>query len=158
MPPRKLLGAAAITAAVLGGGAAGALIGVPAVTVAQEADDSTTTTSTADSRPAHGACHGFRPGGVALDTAAEALGMSEADLRQALRDGSSIADVAAERNVDVKKVIDALVAEATARIDDEVADGDLAADRAAELKEDLEERITNLVNREGGFRRPRFGH
>jgi hypothetical protein len=46
-----------------------------------------------------------------------------------------------------------MVAEATQRIDQAVADGDLDADRAAQIKEDLPERLTDLVNGE----LPRFG-
>jgi hypothetical protein len=63
--------------------------------------------------------------------------------------------VAGERGVDVQTVIDAMVADATERIDQRVADGDLDADRAASLKEDLPDRITDVVNGEAG---PRFGH
>jgi hypothetical protein len=59
--------------------------------------------------------------------------------------------------VDAQTVIDALVAEASARLDEKVADGDLTQAEADERKADLEERITNLVNAErpeGGFRGP----
>jgi hypothetical protein len=45
-------------------------------------------------------------------------------------------------------VIDALVADATARLDEAVADGRLDADRAEEIKADLVERITAKVNGE----------
>ena len=48
----------------------------------------------------------------------------------------------------MQTVIDALVADASAKIDEAVADGDLEADRAAELKENLPERITAFVNGE----------
>ena len=64
--------------------------------------------------------------------------------------------MAEERGVAVQTVIDAIVADATARIDDAVADGDLEADDATELKEDLPDRVTDLVNRDG-FPGPRFG-
>jgi ribosomal protein S20 len=78
-------------------------------------------------------------GFLALDAAAEALGVSEQELRDALADGRSIADVAKDKGVDVAKVIDAMVAEATARIDEQ----------AARLKADLPERISELVRTEG---------
>jgi len=72
--------------------------------------------------------HGRGIGGADLGVAAEALGMTEDELRTALEeDGTSIADVAADKGVDVQKVIDALVASAT---------------------ENLEERITDVVNGE----------
>jgi hypothetical protein len=81
-----------------------------------------------------------------LDAAAEALGISAEDMRDQLRNGKTIAQVAQERNVDVQRVIDAMVAEANARIDEKVQNGDLTADEANERKADLEERITELVN------------
>jgi uncharacterized protein YidB (DUF937 family) len=172
MPDRRtLITAAAVAAALAGGGIAGATLGRPILAGAQE--DPTTTTvvedgggdGNGDTRE----CAGFgiglgRHGGFVadLDVAAEALGISEDDLRDALRDGQTIAEVAEAEGVDVQTVIDALVAEATARIDDAVADGDLDADDAEELKADLPDRITDLVNGEGfplgpGFRHGRLG-
>ena len=92
-----------------------------------------------------GGRHLFRPG---LDAAADAIGITEDDLRAALQDGDTIADVATANDVEVQTVIDALVADATAHIDEEVAEGDLTEEEAAERKADLEERITALVNGE----------
>ncbi|HEX4979657.1 MAG TPA: hypothetical protein VFV35_06295 [Acidimicrobiales bacterium] len=115
MPTKRLVGAAAFTAALAAGGAAGALLGTPVLSGAQE--DSTTTTD--DPTVATGAApRRLRPGarGENLSTAAEALGMTAGELRAELAEGKSIADVAAEKGVDKQKVIDALVAEATARI------------------------------------------
>jgi hypothetical protein len=93
--------------------------------------------------------------GIGLEAAAEAIGISADDLRTELRDGATIAEVAAANDVDVQTVIDALVAEASANLDEKVADGDLTEDEAAERKAELEERITAMVNGErpeGGFR------
>ena len=81
--------------------------------------------------------------------------MTEDELREALDRNTSIADVAAEQGVDVQVVIDALVADITADIDDKVADGDIDEARAAELKETLEERVTAVVNGELRARGPR---
>jgi hypothetical protein len=96
--------------------------------------------------PGHGFGIAFRAG---LDTAAEAIGISEDDLRTALEGGQSVAQVAEANGVDAQTVIDTLVAEATAKIDEAVADGDLPQDRADEIKADLTEHITTFVNREG---------
>lgn len=93
-----------------------------------------------------GGHHG--PRHLALDTAAEAIGVSVADLRAALQDGATIAEVAAANDVEVQAVVDALVAEATSRIDAAVADGRLDADRAAEIKAELPDRIAARVNGE----------
>ena len=153
MPDKKLLTAAALTATLAVGGGVGALLGQPLVSGAQQCDDPTTTTTEA---PADEGARRHR-GGPGLEAAAEALGISVEDLRTAVReDDRTIAQVAEERGVDLQTVIDAMVAEATARIDERVAEGDLDADRAAELQEDLPERITDVVNGEGpgpgGFR------
>lgn len=150
---KKLLGAAAITASIAGGGIAGALLAVPALSAAQE---QTTTTEEGGhtagghdhliARAGEAGCAGFHH--LDLTVAAEALGMGEDELADALADGSSIADVAGEREVDLQAVIEALVAAATVDIDQAVADGDLDAERAAELKEGLSERVTAFVNGE----------
>ncbi len=64
-----------------------------------------------------------------LDVAAEALGLDEDALWDALRDGNSIADVATEQGVHLQVVQDALVSEATERIDAALADGRIGEDR-----------------------------
>jgi ribosomal protein S20 len=58
----------------------------------------------------------------------------------------TIAQVAQEQGVDAQTVIDAMVADATAHIDQAVQDGRLTADQANERKANLQERITKLVN------------
>lgn len=107
-----------------------------------------------EGKPRGGGPHGRGP---KLEAAAEALGVSEEDLREQLRDGKAIAQVAEDRDVDKQAVIDAMVAAATERIDQKVREGDLTAEEANERKADLEERITTLVNegpRRNGEGRP----
>ena len=136
---RKLLGAAAFSLALAGGGVAGAVLGTPNPSGAQ---DSTEDTSTA-AAPAdpEGGFLGHR--GDSLAAAAEAIGISEDDLRTALEDGQSIAQVAEAEGVDVQIVIDALVADATERLEAAI-DG-------------LPDRMAEVVEREGlpGPRRSR---
>lgn len=138
-PNRKILGAAAFSLALAGGGVAGAMLGTPSTSLAQH----TSATATSADPAADGRGPGrFAPRGEALAIAAEVLGMSEDDLKAALTDGSSIADVAADQGVDVQDVIDALVADASARLD--------------ELQAELPDRMTELVQRTGwGEHRPR---
>ena len=76
---------------------------------------------------------------IGLDAAATAIGIDEDELRAALRDGQTIAEVAEANGVDVQVVIDAMVAAAQERIDEAIADAD---GRSA----DVTERITELVN------------
>jgi ribosomal protein S20 len=81
-----------------------------------------------------------------LDAAAKALNLSADDLRSKLEDGKTLAQVAKDQGVDVQKVIDAMVADATAHIDQEVKDGKLTADQGTQRKSGLKDRITKLVN------------
>ncbi len=87
-----------------------------------------------------------------LDAAAKALGVTTDDLRSALRDGKSIADVAKDKNVDVNKVIGSMVATAQARIDKAKTDGKITQAQADRLTAELKDRITKLVN--GDFAGP----
>lgn len=133
---RKLIGAAAFSVALAGGGVAGALLGTPGTSGAQ---DGTTTAAPADgtARPDHPLREGR---GADLDAAATTLGMTRAELVTELKAGKSIADVAEEKDVDVQKVIDAMVAEGKARLEAAIAA--------------LPDRVTEVVNREGLPQRP----
>ena len=89
--------------------------------------------------------------GAGLDAAAEAIGIESEELRSALRDGSTIAEVAEANGVEAQAVIDALVADAEGAIDEAVSDGRLTEDRAAEIKANLPDRIAAMVDGEGRF-------
>jgi membrane peptidoglycan carboxypeptidase len=166
-PARRWLAGAA---AAIG---AGALIAVP-LTVAAHDDDGETWVSEAlsglvedgtitqeqadavsqalvDARPEREFGRGRGPGhwfarGLGLDEAAESIGVDVDDLREALRGGQTIAEVAAEHGVDVQAVIDAMVAEAEERINEAVTDGRLDETEAAERLADVTEKITTFVN------------
>jgi len=83
----------------------------------------------------------------ALDPVAKALGITTDELQNDLRDGKSIADIAKEKNVDLKTIVDELVKEAQSRFDDAVKDGKLSQDQADRFEARLKERITDLLNR-----------
>jgi len=121
----KILGAAAFSLALAGGGVAGALLGTPSSSDARA-------NATEATQPLGSGAPGADHRGEGLTAAATAIGISEDDLRTALQDGQSIAQVAEANGVDVQTVIDAMVADATDR-----------------LVADLPDRITELVNREG---------
>jgi hypothetical protein len=87
-----------------------------------------------------------------LDEAAAAIGIDVSDLRTALQDEQTIAEVATANGVDPQTVIDALVAAFNVKIDEAVANGRITAELAAEKKENAPERITALVNGEFEFR------
>jgi len=96
-----------------------------------------------------------------FETAASYLGLDEDELREALADGKSLAEVAKAEGKSVDGLVDALVADAEKRLDAAVDDGRLTKEQANELKRDLRERITGFVNREPGelhrFGERRFG-
>jgi len=134
------------------GAAIGLTLGGLGVAAAQT--DSSTSTTAAPAPPARDLGPGHRGGGgkvgVGLATAAKAIGISEADLKTALGNGQSIAQVAQAKGVDVAKVITALVDEAKAKLAEEVKTGRITQAQADERAADLQARITEHVNRTGG--------
>lgn len=138
MATRKMIAAAALTAAVATGGVVGATLGTPGISGAQDGTTTTTAPSTtggadqtAPDRDGHR--RGGFGGGLALDVAAETLGMTEDELRTALDEGKTLAEVATEKGVDRQALIDALVAAGEARLD--------------EAKAALPDRIAEAVDR-----------
>ena len=95
--------------------------------------------------------HGHREigGGIGSGAAAEVLGMTQDELREALRDGTTLAEVAEKQGIEVQKVIDALVAELSEHLDERVADGELTREQADERLAEGTDQITELVQ-EGG--------
>jgi hypothetical protein len=57
------------------------------------------------------------------DTVAQAIGMSASDLRVALVSGQSVSEVAADKNVDMQTIIDALTTQRQTDLDQALADG-----------------------------------
>jgi hypothetical protein len=144
---RKFIGAAAVIAGVGLGSVAGALFGAPSVSGAATAmtDAGTAVEAAAHPGPGRG---GFGHHGARLEAAADALGMTVEDLRAALRDGQTLAEVAEAQGVDRETLVGALVAAANARLDEAVADGDLTEEEAAERREGIEERVEAMVDGE----------
>jgi len=95
--------------------------------------------------------------GMHLEAAAEALGLTADELRTELQAGSSIANVAAAQGVDVQVVIDAMVAELQAHLDEEVAAGEHTQEEADQRLAEATERITAMVNGEMPAGGPGFG-
>ncbi len=130
-PRASRLLASAVVASALAGGAT---LGVTGIAGAQTNDDRPPAEADA---PRHG---------PKLDAAAQALNVSVDDLRSKLEGGQTLAQVAQQQGVDVQTVVNAMVADATAHIDQAVQDGKLTADQATERKAGLQDRITKLVN------------
>ncbi|MGY1703699.1 hypothetical protein ACI79C_03930 [Geodermatophilus sp. SYSU D00697] len=122
-------------------------------TITQEqADAVAATLEDADVGPGwwHGGHHGW--GGAwraGLQTAAEALGMTTDELRDALsQEGTSLADVAAQQGVATQDLVDALTTAARERIDQAVAEGRLSREKADQILADLPDRIADAVARD----------
>lgn len=110
---------------------------------------------------------GFRHHGGGLfharfDAAAKYLGMTEAELRQALEGGKSLAQVAKDHNKSVDGLVNTLVGGAEKKLDKAVAAGRLTEAEKKEMLAGLKDRITDLVNGRfpeppGNFHHQRFG-
>ncbi|HET8570240.1 MAG TPA: hypothetical protein VFM93_14765 [Candidatus Limnocylindria bacterium] len=93
--------------------------------------------------PAFGAKHALAG---AMKAAAAYLGMTERELGAALRDGRSVAAVAAEKGRTREGVIAAIVADATRRIDEAAAAGKVTAEQAPKAKAELAAAAAKLVD------------
>jgi hypothetical protein len=102
----------------------------------------TTDEATADEESDH---HGRRGGCGDSEAVAEALGMTSDELQAARDGGQSLAEIAADQNVSVDAVVDALVDGVEAHLAEEVAEGDLTQEEADERLASAEERATERV-------------
>ncbi len=151
VPARSAWRANRLTSGIVAGGAALAMVLAGLGIANAQTDDTPTPKAPAASadnpRPHHGDREGCHPGmKVRLSVAATALGISEDELRTQLEAGKTIAAIAAEKGVDVNKVISALVDEAKAHLAQEVTDGKITQAQADERIATLTERITERVN------------
>ena len=111
----------------------------------EQADEVATTLSDAGL----GRGGGHHGGGMDLDAAATALGLTAEELRIALEpDGTTLAQVAEDEGVAVDDLVAALVQAQEERIAAAVEDGRLTQDEADERLADVEERVTERVNSE----------
>lgn len=97
------------------------------------------------------------------DTAADYLGMTEAAVREALRDGKSLADLAKDKGKSVDGLKSALRGELRRAADRAVDDGVLTKQQADRLVEKFSNAVNELVEQRGspglefGFPGKRFG-
>jgi hypothetical protein len=80
------------------------------------------------------------------ETVAAVLGLTPAEVAALRHEGLSLAQIAQRQNVPVVKVVDALVARWTERIDARVASGAITQAEAAQLKTQLRSRAEAMVS------------
>ena len=94
--------------------------------------------------------HRGRPGsfagGVSSEALTDLLGIDAQDLREQLRDGATLAEIAAAQGVETQAVVDELVGELTERVDNAVENGRLDQADADEKLAEAEAKITDRVN------------
>jgi hypothetical protein len=89
---------------------------------------------------------GFHHGPPAFfDAAASYLGLSAEELRAALADGTSLADVAADEGKSAEGLEDAIVAAVEKELDQAVEDGRLTEARKTEFLDRFREHVSDLV-------------
>lgn len=81
-----------------------------------------------------------------LAAAAKAIGIDDAALRDAVKSGKTIAQVAQDHGVDPQKVIDAIVADLKTHLDADVAAGRITQAQADQRLADAPTHISDLVN------------
>jgi len=101
-------------------------------------------------RGGHG---GFR--GIDSSEIAGLLGITTDELQTALRSGTTLSALATEKGVDVQKIIDAIVAEMTAKLDEKLAAGSLTQEQYDAQKAGLADRAKLMV--EGQWMGKGFG-
>ncbi len=79
-------------------------------------------------------------------SAADAIGISAGDLRAELKDGKSIADVAAEHGVALDTVKAKITSDATAKLDKLVADGKITQAREDQTLQRLADNLDKILN------------
>ncbi len=73
------------------------------------------------------------------------LGLTEAQVMELRQDGLSLAQIAERQNVDPEKLVEALKVQFAERLEVRVANGAITADRATELRSQLEVQARNMV-------------
>ncbi len=84
--------------------------------------------------------------GVGSEALTDLLGLDAQELRQQLRDGATLAEIATAQGVETQAVVDELVAELTERVDNAVENGRIDQADADQKLADAEAKITDMVN------------
>ena len=97
-----------------------------------------------DGRRCGGGSHQAR--GERLNAVADLLGVEPGEIQSTLSEGGTLADVAAEAGFDSQVLVDAFLAEHSARLDQAVADGRIDQAQADEALANATERAETFIN------------
>ncbi len=97
-------------------------------------------------RRGHHRNQGHRAGFRAFGAAADFLGLTADELRDALADGSTLAEVAADNNSSGEALVEHLTGLATERLDEALASGRITEEQKAAALERMTEKLTDAVN------------
>ena len=89
-----------------------------------------------------------------MDAAATVLGMSVDDLMTELKDGKSLADVAAAKGINQEKLTADLLAQVKTQLDGRVSDGELTQEQADNIYTQTESNIDQIVSDTSGLGGP----
>lgn len=136
--------AAVAAAAIAGAGLAGfGLTSAFAQTAEEEPSTTTEAPAAEDGARPPGGCEGR-----GLDALAETIGIDAEELRTALEDSQTPAEVAEANGVSRDELVDALVADMNEHLDQAVEDGHLTEAEADERRADAEERANAIADGE----------
>ena len=145
MDMKKLMATLAVAGAVT--------VGTAGAAFAADSSASGTTAPSAQAGKSHPVLRrAVRRGAVKVIT--DTLGVSRQDLRTALEGGQTISQYATSLGKDPQTVKNALVTAADTKIDQLVANGRLAQDRADTIKGKVPTRVDTLMNRQFGQHAP----
>lgn len=153
-----------LPALVVGGATVGSLFapGLAAAQTADDADDTVTeeapaeeTEESEDGEGRQGRHHRAR--GQIKEIVTEILGLEAEEIREAVSEGLTLNDLAAQQDVDSDDLADALIGAAEERIAAKVEAGRIDEDQAAERLEGVEERVESFLNGERPERPERDG-
>jgi polyhydroxyalkanoate synthesis regulator phasin len=99
--------------------------------------------------PVGGGPHGGRGRGFHLELVTTTLGLTVAEIREAVSNGQTLAQLAEANGSSGQALIDVLVADVKAHLDEKVADGDLTQEEADSKLAEATTRITEFVNETG---------
>jgi hypothetical protein len=133
-----------LIAPIVGAGLA-ALLAVGAASAATPAPSTTTPVAPVATAPAPTTAPVTGPATGAGTTLTAILGLTNAEIMTLRQQGLSLAQIADRQKVDPQKLIDALVAQWSTRIDARLAAGAITADQAATLKAGLAVQSKGMV-------------